>query len=323
MLVADVFDHRRRRLLIAGLACALAGCASATTPGGDDVPAGDDEGGDPIDAEPQTLDPDAADGPGSFTVGGTISGLTGTEMITLLNNGVDALTRGSGPFTFANPIASGSAYAVTVSTAPDHLCTVSNGTGTVTAAVSNVGVACVSRFLLRESFDALTAPNLPAGWVEAGPRSFDTQTGTVDTAPLSVFVSSVASVTDSTMTVPAFTMPATGTVSLTFRHNYALESGFDGGVLEVSIGGGAFTDLVTAGGTFLAGGYTAAISVNFSSPIGGRQAWTGSSGAYVSTTARMPASANGQTVSLRWRMATDSSATVTGWWIDTVAVRID
>ena len=53
---------------------------------------------------------------------------------------------------------------------------------------------------------------------------------------------------------PTITLPA-GSAQLTFRQNYNLESGYDGGVLEIKIGSGAWTDIVTAGGSFASGGY--------------------------------------------------------------------
>src|SRR5881396_1328885 len=82
----------------------------------------------------------------SFTVGGTVSGLTGTGLV-LRNNGNDLPVNASGPFTFTTPILSGAAYAVTVltqPTSPAQTCSVTNGSGTVGAAnVTNVGVVCV------------------------------------------------------------------------------------------------------------------------------------------------------------------------------------
>ena len=63
---------------------------------------------------------------------------------------------------------------------------------------------------------------------------------------------------------------------LTFRQNYSFEGTttfFDGGVLEISIGGGAFTDIITAGGTFVTGGYNATIDATHANPLGGRSAW--------------------------------------------------
>jgi len=51
---------------------------------------------------------------------------------------------------------------------------------------------------------------------------------------------------------------------------------YDGGVLEISIGGGAFTDVIAAGGSFVAGGYNGTISTSFSilSPVARRGAGT-------------------------------------------------
>ena len=53
----------------------------------------------------------------SFSVGGAVSGLSGT--VVLQDNGGDNLSvSASGPFTFATALASGAAYGVTVKTNP-------------------------------------------------------------------------------------------------------------------------------------------------------------------------------------------------------------
>jgi hypothetical protein len=77
-----------------------------------------------------------------FTVGGTVTGLTGSG--TLQNNGANTIPLANGPFTFSAPIADSAAYAVTVSVQPaGQTCTVNNGSGTVSAAnVANVAVTC-------------------------------------------------------------------------------------------------------------------------------------------------------------------------------------
>ena len=55
----------------------------------------------------------------TYSVGGSVSGLTGSGLA-LQNNGADTLAVTSdGPFTFATNLADGSAYAVTVSTQPE------------------------------------------------------------------------------------------------------------------------------------------------------------------------------------------------------------
>ena len=91
-------------------------------------------------------------------------------------------------------------------------------------------------------------------------------------------------------------------------------------MLEIRIGGGAFTDLLAAGGSFLTGGYTGTLTNSGGNPIRGRQAWSASSG-YVTTTARLPAAAAGQSVQLRWRAGTDDNFGGLGWRVDTVSVR--
>ncbi len=79
-----------------------------------------------------------------YTIGGTVSGLSGRQ-VTLLNNGSDALTvTANGAFTFATPVVNG--YAVTIGTQPaGETCSVAGGTGSgagVIANVSNVSITC-------------------------------------------------------------------------------------------------------------------------------------------------------------------------------------
>ncbi|HWQ92712.1 MAG TPA: putative Ig domain-containing protein, partial [Clostridia bacterium] len=54
---------------------------------------------------------------------------------------------------------------------------------------------------------------------------------------------------------------------------------------------------------------------------GGRAAWSGNSGGYVMTVLRLPQTAAGQTVQLRWRSASDAASNQAGWWIDTVNLK--
>ena len=84
-------------------------------------------------------------GGASYTIGGTVSGLSGT--VVLQDNGGDNLTvTANGSFAFPTQLASGAAYAVTVKTQPSgQTCTVGSGTGTVGSAnVTNVAVACTA-----------------------------------------------------------------------------------------------------------------------------------------------------------------------------------
>ena len=82
----------------------------------------------------------------TFTVGGTVSGLSGTGLV-LQNNAGDNLTvSANGNFTFVTAINTGAAYAVTVSTqpaGPAQYCRVTAGTGTAAANVTSVAVNCL------------------------------------------------------------------------------------------------------------------------------------------------------------------------------------
>lgn len=80
----------------------------------------------------------------SFTIGGSVTGLSASGLV-LQDNGGDNLTVSSGAsmFTFSTKVSSGAAYAVTVYAQPTgETCTVTQGTGTATANVTSVSVAC-------------------------------------------------------------------------------------------------------------------------------------------------------------------------------------
>jgi hypothetical protein len=85
---------------------------------------------------------------GSFSIGGTVSGLAGTGLV-LRNNGRNDLSiGGNGSFQFSELLASGAMYDVRVAappTNPTQSCAVSNGSGTVGAAsVANITVTCMT-----------------------------------------------------------------------------------------------------------------------------------------------------------------------------------
>jgi uncharacterized repeat protein (TIGR03803 family) len=91
----------------------------------------------------------------TYTVGGTISGLTASGLV-LLNNGGDATTISANAtqFTMNTGVAYGSTYTITVQTQPTGLvCPVSNGGAAMGAAdVTNISLACVSNFNLLYAF---------------------------------------------------------------------------------------------------------------------------------------------------------------------------
>ncbi len=171
--------------------------------------------------------------------------------------------------------------------------------------------------------DGVMAPALPGGWSSVQTSGSDITWATTETSPSSApnaaFASDPPSVNAAALTSPPV-MIGSADSQLAFSNFYNTEATYDGGVLEYSTDGATWTDVIDGGGSFVSGGYNATISVNFSSPIAGRMAWAGNSGGYVDTVVNLPASLNGQMVSFRWLMATDSSVSSTGWWVDNVQV---
>jgi hypothetical protein len=99
----------------------------------------------------------------TYSVGGPISGLTGSGLV-LTDNGGDALSVPSGASfsSFATPLAYGSSYSVAVGTQPTgQTCSVSNGSGTVTGTVTSASVSCTTNtFSIGGSVSGLTASGL-------------------------------------------------------------------------------------------------------------------------------------------------------------------
>jgi len=83
--------------------------------------------------------------PVTYAIGGNLSGLQSGQ-VTLLLNGANAQTMSAnGAFKFSTSVNSGANYAVTVGTQPaEQSCSVTLGSGSATANVSNVAVKCVS-----------------------------------------------------------------------------------------------------------------------------------------------------------------------------------
>jgi PKD repeat protein/endonuclease/exonuclease/phosphatase family metal-dependent hydrolase len=190
----------------------------------------------------------------------------------------------------------------------------------------------VSSNVLAQNFDSVATPVLPAGWTTSasGAQSnWVTSTTSASSLPNAAFSPDVNSVGVNELDSPSIPINS-GVAQLTFRQNYSLALsttsnliGYDGGVLEIAIGGGSYTDIVAAGGSFASGGYNTTLSGDFSNPLAGRPAWSGNSGGFITTVLNLPAAAAGQNIQLRWRCATgntpgsvSSSGTLAYWNFD-------
>ena len=106
---------------------------------------------------------------GSYSVGGTVSGLTGTVL--LQNNGGDDLSVSSdGPFAFDQLLTDGEGYGVTVERNPDgQTCSVDDGSGSVAAAdVTTVMVSCTTGSTTGSDDFNRVDGGLGSGWTDFG-----------------------------------------------------------------------------------------------------------------------------------------------------------
>src|SRR5262249_12127435 len=129
-----------RLVAVVAFAGALSGCGGG---GGDD----DDGGGNQ---------------PTTFTVGGTVTGLSGTVMLRL-NGANDVPVTSSGSFTFTTGFANGTSYTVVVATQPGtQVCgpVPLNNTGTIAGTnVTNISLSCAN-VSIGGTVTGLTKPGL-------------------------------------------------------------------------------------------------------------------------------------------------------------------
>ncbi|MCW5969908.1 MAG: S8 family serine peptidase [Blastocatellales bacterium] len=221
---------------------------------------------------------------------GGVNSPSGPQNYGVLTAGGAAAAR---PFTFTASGTCGGMLTATLS--------LQDGATSLGAVTYNI-VLGSERLIFSEDFDSVTAPALPDGWVSTGSPAWVTSTTLSDSAPNNAFVMNSSTITDISLDSPGIAVTS-ATAQLTFRHRYDTEACCDGGNLEIAIGGGGFTDIIAAGGSFVAGGYN-----------GTR--WGGSSGGYITTTVNLPVAAAGMSIRLRWRMRTDFSIGGAGWRID-------
>ncbi len=151
---------------------------------------------------------------GTFTVGGTITGLAPGDSVQLENNGANSsFFSGNGGFAFSTALPTGGAYVVTVQANPaqptSQTCTVTNGSGTVgTMNVSSVAINCVTNtytvsgkvVLLNTGADVITlTDNLVSPFVipanSTSPASFTFSQAVPSSSPFNVVGTAAGPVT--------------------------------------------------------------------------------------------------------------------------------
>jgi hypothetical protein len=136
-----------------------------------------------------------------------------------------------------------------------------------------------------------------------------------DSPATSWFVPDLAGVSSSALVMPeSSSLPADQ--GLVFSHRMNSEAGFDGGVLEYTTNGSTWLD---AGDLIVDGGYNTTISLQYNSPIAGRQAWSGDLGGWQTVRVDLSLLATAD-LSFRFRFASDESLADEGWYVDDVRI---
>lgn len=101
---------------------------------------------------------------------------------------------------------------------------------------------------------------------------------------------------------------------LTFWHWYNTESGFDGGNVKVSSDNGQSWGIITP-----ADGYDGILSNSFQNPLGGEEAFYGSSGGWIQESFDL-SDYSGSTILLKFDFGADLSERAPGWYIDDLVI---
>jgi len=122
---------------------------------------------------------------------------------------------------------------------------------------------------------------------------------------------------DQYLVSPVFTVNGSGSLNLQFDHSWSFEfdagGNYDGGRVEMSVNGGAYTDIG-------APAYNGTL-INYSgdvNPLAGQAAFVAASAGTIHTSLTQ-AVAPGSTVQIRFRVVTDGGGGAAGWNVDNIA----
>ena len=167
--------------------------------------------------------------------------------------------------------------------------------------------------------DSVPTTTISATWTKTSTTTTNWTTSTTQktSAPNSLFTQNLTTLSDQKLeTTTAIVLPS-NPLNLTFQGYINSESGWDGGVVEISTNNGStWSDL---SGAFVSGGYNGSLSSSLN-PLSGRSAFTGNSNGFVKSTISLSAYA-GQTVKLRFRFGSDLSVAGIGWYIDDIQLK--
>ena len=120
-----------------------------------------------------------------------------------------------------------------------------------------------------------------------------------------------------------FQVSSTSDFSISWFHQFNLEEGFDGGVIEVNVNNTDWVDVLSiTGASFEGNGYNTTINANIGTSIAGQTVFSGLSGDTGEIeTVNFGTALQGDTVKFRFRISTDDSVGENfGWIIDDINV---
>lgn len=167
------------------------------------------------------------------------------------------------------------------------------------------------------------------GWTTTGSSGASTWTRDTtrpNSGSFAWYAEDIASISDQRLVSPSITLPTgQNPITLKFENWREIEAStggcYDGGLIEISTDGSSFTQLPDSA-IIDGGGYDGTISSSFGNPLAGDQAWcTNTARPYTDGPVRVDlTNYAGQTVNLRFRLGSDSSAGHEGWYVDDVDV---
>ena len=173
--------------------------------------------------------------------------------------------------------------------------------------------------LIDEGFDG--GSSLPSGWSQSATGSgsaWETSTARADSPSQSAFSAGISNAGEALLFSPPMTIGTSGS-TLSFRHYYDLQNRVDGAVLEASLDGGTWFDLLNSAATVVSGAYNNSIRGNVNTSLRRDEVWTGTTGGFITTEIDLPSTWTGQQVEFRWRVVHDSATAGEGWYLDTVS----
>jgi len=191
--------------------------------------------------------------------------------------------------------------------------TLAPGASTSCSFIVSVDIAPITSVVFADDFETGTA-----NWTitnGGGAANWATSAANPNSGATAMFAVDVAATADQYLTTAA-AVPIAAASVLRFWHDYDLEGGWDGGVVEVSTDGIVWDDVEAM---FTQNGYTSTLNSS-TNPLATRRAFTGTSDGYLESVVDLGSYA-GSSLFIRFRLGTDSLFGAPGWYVDDVTVQ--